>query len=404
VTRARLGLPTVYAVFSAFLAVAAVTLLVANAASGRAHLPPEWQFTLPLGLLSSALGWLLLERRPKQKLGWVVAALGATMLVQTSLTAYAAYSVHVHRLPTTAALYTGTRLPSAALVPVLATMFLLFPDGSLPSRRWRAAAWLIATSLVLTLPGEIGASPKDTDFHELANPLELHSEVLRVVGNIGNAVGGLALLCCALSVFGRWRRAHDDVTRNQIKGLLAAAALWPVVIVTLIGTPTSFSDGIWGELLFSIPIDAMVVAVTVAVLRYRLYEIDRLISRTLAYAAVTAVLAGGYIGCVALATRVLPFSSSVGVAASTLACAAAFNPLRRRVQSVVDRRFNRSRYDSARVVSSYRGRLRDVVDIDAVASDLLVTVSDAVQPGHVSLWVGNERLGREAVAVSLPPS
>jgi hypothetical protein len=131
----------------------------------------------------------------------------------------------------------------------------------------------------------------------------------------------------------------------------------------------------------------MVVAVFVAVVRYRLYDIDRVISRTLSYALVTGVLVGCYVGVVALATRLLPFSSSVGVAASTLAVAALFQPVRRRVQAGVDRRFNRARYDAARVVDSFADRLRDEVEPDLVRADLLSVTARAVAPTTVSLWV-----------------
>jgi hypothetical protein len=131
----------------------------------------------------------------------------------------------------------------------------------------------------------------------------------------------------------------------------------------------------------------MLVAVAVAVLRYRLYDVDRVISRTLSYAAVTGLLVATYVGCVALSTRALPFSSSIGVAASTLAVAALFTPMRRRVQMAVDHRFNRARYDAARTVDAFALRLRDEVDPDLVRADLLAVTTSAIQPATVSLWV-----------------
>jgi hypothetical protein len=128
-------------------------------------------------------------------------------------------------------------------------------------------------------------------------------------------------------------------------------------------------------------------AVAVAVLRYRLYDIDRVLSRTLAYAIVTGLLAGIYAGLVLLATQVLRFSSPVAVAAATLAAAALFNPIRRRVQHAVDRRFNRARYDADRTVAAFAARLKDAVDLDAVRGDLATVVQTALEPAHVSVWI-----------------
>jgi hypothetical protein len=139
-------------------------------------------------------------------------------------------------------------------------------------------------------------------------------------------------------------------------------------------------------------IAALPVCIGVGILKYRLYEIDRLISRTLGYAVVTGLLIGLYTGLVLLATRVLPFSSPVAVAGSTLVAAALFNPLRRRVQRVVDRRFNRARYDADRMVAEFAARLKDAVDLDAVRYDLADVVHAALEPAHVSVWVrGGER-------------
>ena len=132
---------------------------------------------------------------------------------------------------------------------------------------------------------------------------------------------------------------------------------------------------------------ALPVGIGVGILKYRLYEIDRLISRTLSYLIITGLLVGVFVGIVVLATDVLPFSSPVGVAASTLAAAALFNPLRLRVQRLVDRRFNRARYDAEAIVAAFTLRLRDAVDLDTVRGELLAAVDGAVQPAHASVWI-----------------
>ena len=136
-----------------------------------------------------------------------------------------------------------------------------------------------------------------------------------------------------------------------------------------------------------IPVAGVPVACTVAILKYRLYEIDRVISRTLAYATLTGLLVGVYAGLVLVATRVLPFHTQVAVAASTLAAAALFHPLRRRVQQLVDRRFNRTRYDAEQTMAAFAARLKDAVDLDAIQNDLASTVDQALEPSHVSVWI-----------------
>jgi hypothetical protein len=377
-----------YAVLVTVLAAASVALLVAHAASGRGHYPPEWRFTLPLGLVAAFLGEILLRRRPEQRIGWVVAGLGFIVLMQTAVTAYADYSLYVHGLPHASGVFSFAGFGGGTLVPLLALMFLIFPTGSLPSRRWRPLVIGIAVAVAVDLPGQIGDSPADTDFPQLPNPLQLHNAFLQHLydSHVVDIAQVFILLTCAASVALRWRRS-DDVVRRQIKVLLAAAALWPLVVVILLTAPKSFSDGVWGQLLFATPVLTMVVAVFVAVVRYRLYDIDRVISRTVSYVIVTGVLVGCYMGVVALATRLLPFSSSVGVAASTLVVAAVFNPLRRRVQRGVDRRFNRARYDASRTVERFAVLLRDEVDTDSVRRDLLDVTADTVQPAYVSLWL-----------------
>jgi hypothetical protein len=371
---------------SVVLVAGAIATLAVNAGSSHRHLPPEWDLILPLGVLAAALGALLLLRRPDQRVGWVVAALGTTLLLQSAVDAYGFCSVFAQRLPADAYVYSVARLPSLALVPLLSAMLLLFPTGSLPSPRWRWLGVALGIVTLATVPGEVGAAPSTTDLPQLANPWQLHSAVIKTIDSIGLGAAIPVLLLCAASVVVRWR-GGTDVVRRQIKALLAAAALWPPVIVTLLVTPSRFSDSVWGASLFALPVAAMIVAVGVAVLRYRLYDIDRVISRTLSYALVTGLLVATYIGCVALTTRALPFASSIGVAASTLVVAAAFNPLRRRVQSGVDHRFNRARYDAARTIDRFALRLRDEVDPDSVRHDLLATAVASMQPELVSLWV-----------------
>ena len=183
----------------------------------------------------------------------------------------------------------------------------------------------------------------------------------------------------------RFRRSTGE-RRQQLKWLLSgtAVAMPGLGLSIAFGNATGFL-GVVGGIGFAM-VAALPIGIGVAVLRYRLYDIDRLISRTLAYGAVTVLLAGAYAGLVLLATRELRFSSEVAVAVSTLAAAAAFNPVRRRVQHAVDRRFNRARYDADLIVAAFAARLQDTADPDATTLDLGETVQQALEPAHLSLW------------------
>jgi len=190
-----------------------------------------------------------------------------------------------------------------------------------------------------------------------------------------------------------WRRA-DGERRQQLKWLMSGAAVC-MAAITIIGVggtlDTSASPAVQAATnVAAIGILALPVSIGVAILRYRLYDIDRIISRTLAYAIVTGLLVGLYAGLVLLATRVMSLHSTVAVAAATLAAAALFNPLRRRVQLRVDRRFNRARYDADQTIAAFAARLKDAVDLDSVREDLATVVQKALEPAHVSVWL-NER-------------
>jgi hypothetical protein len=177
-----------------------------------------------------------------------------------------------------------------------------------------------------------------------------------------------------------WRRS-DGERRQQLKWLASGAAVCGVLGISAVSTNSS----IWEVLILGFA--ALPLGIGIGILKYRLYEIDRLISRTLAYAIVTGLLAGIYAGLVLLATQVFRFHSTVAVAASTLAVAALFNPLRRRVQHVIDRRFNRARYDADRTVAAFAARLKDEVDLDSIRDDLAGAVRQTLEPAHVSVWI-----------------
>jgi hypothetical protein len=259
---------------------------------------------------------------------------------------------------------------------------LLFPDGRPPSRRWWPVAWVaIIDGLVQMVTVAVSNANFTNNFPKLRDPVTAVAP-LGTAYSQALAVGLLVLLAGGASMIVRFRRSGQE-ERLQLKWFMYASAIAAVVI--FVASELSNNPLLEWEIVFPL----IPAAVGVAILKYRLYDIDRLISRTLAHAIVTGLLVGAYAGLVLLATRVLSVHTPVAVAAATLAAAALFNPLRRRVQRVVDRRFNRVRYDADQTVAAFAARLRGAVDLDAVRSDLLAVVSGVVEPAHISVWTAS---------------
>jgi hypothetical protein len=214
------------------------------------------------------------------------------------------------------------------------------------------------------------------------------------------AVVALALwLAWTIRLVASYRKSRGD-SRQQLKWLMGGATITVLVLVVVLilsaVVPSNGASGawdLWVNDLLPLGLAALPVGMGVAILKYRLYDVDRLISRTLSYAIVTGIQAGVYVGLVTVATRVLPFSSPLGVAASTLVAVALFNPLRKRVQRLVDRRFNRAKYNADATVSAFANRVRDDVDLDIVSSEFLRAVRASVEPTHVSLWMRPAEFG-----------
>ena len=269
---------------------------------------------------------------------------------------------------------------------------LLFPSGQLPSRRWRPVAWAAAAGLAGWVLGNAFAPTIISADTAMPNPVGAPGPAGKIFAVM--AFGGVLLIAATgLAAIGslafRYRRART-AERAQLKwlvyaGVLIVAAVLAELVAERIIGPGAAANNLQNAL-GSGAVALVPVAIGVAVLRYRLYDIDRVISRTLAYAIVTGLLAGIYAGLVLLATEVLRFSSPVAVAAATLTAAALFSPVRRRVQRRVDRRFNRARYDAETTVAAFAARLKDAVDLDTVRDDLAQVVHTALQPAHVSVW------------------
>jgi hypothetical protein len=344
------------------------------------------------------VGALIASKHPKNPVGWICLAVGLFWMetfLGDSIPGSGPYPV------TTDALTQSLWIPPVGLLGIY--LILLFPDGKLPSRRWRPLAWLSAVVMVLASLG-ITFSPGPLDEHPgVHNPLGLealgHPWVATAVF-IVLLLLPLCMLASALSLVLRYRRSRGE-EREQIKWIGFAASV--VGLLYLIAMVSSLTySGPWGgagtPLWLGLLQDAALasfsavpIAVGFAVLRYRLYDIDLLINRTLVYGSLTVTLVALYFGGIVVLQRVFVLltgqKSTLAVVASTLAIAALFVPLRRRVQGFVDRRFYRRKYDARKTLEAFSAKLRDETDLEALNGELVGVVRETMQPAHVSLWL-----------------
>jgi hypothetical protein len=348
-------------------------------------------------------GLLILRRLPRNTIGWLLQAVGLVWGLNGLAANYANYGLVVNpgSLPgadVVAALNEGIWAPGIGLMGTF--LILLFPDGHLPSRAWRPVAWLCAVTMVLVAvavvldPGRLEESPVPT----MSNPLaqEWAAPVLEIALAVLVPLLALCIVASAVGLVSRFRHSRG-IERQQLKWLATAgAAVAAVFLVTIVSTLLTLATSptpawVTGLQAVSMPVFVLLpVAIGVAILQHRLYDVDVVINRALVYGLLTAALAGVYLGSVLLLQRALePLTSQsdLAVAGSTLAVAALFRPARARIQAGVDRRFYRSRYDAAQTLDVFVDRLRHQVDLDAVGDDLRSAVRETVQPAHVSLWL-----------------
>jgi hypothetical protein len=349
----------------------------------------------------STVGAMIASRRPENPLGWIFCAMGLAFVLAVFLGNYAEYALVVSpgSLPgATTAAWTGTWIWPVVLSPV-GFLLLLFPSGYPPSRRWRPVLWLLGAALVgwiisqAFMPGPM----VNAGYESIPNPYGIEAlggalKPLNAASGILLVVGGLA---SAISLLVRYRSSGGD-ERRQLKWLAYAAVVVVLAAAVSLTVEVVASESDLAiiqimQLTLATSLSLVPIAAGIAILKYRLYDIDVVINRTLVYATLSATLALVYIGSVVSLQSILRLltgqDSQLAVVASTLVIAALFNPLRRRVQGFVDRRFYRSKYDAVKTLEAYSARLREETDLDALSNDLVGVARDTMQPAHVSLWL-----------------
>jgi hypothetical protein len=339
---------------------------------------------------AATVGALVGSRRPAHPVGWLLLGLGLLVVANVVVSGYVAYGVVAR----------PGALPAASYLAGVATGFgvlwlacggfvlLLTPTGSLPSPRWRWWAWVAAAApVVLVLLAAVDPQPLLPEHPEVENPLAvpIPSGLLLAVAAVDALIVLATLVAAAGSLVVRFRHARG-VERQQLRWLAVGAALAAVALLVAVAAGAMGKDGVVLAALGTC-VALLPLATGAAILRYRLYDLDRIISRTLAYGLLTVLLGGSYAGVVLGLGQLLGRDSSLVVAMATLAVAAVFQPTRRRIQAAVDRRFNRRRYDAARTIAAFSTRLREEVDLDTLAAELLTVVDQTMQPTSASLWL-----------------
>jgi uncharacterized membrane protein YhaH (DUF805 family) len=352
---------------------------------------PSIAATAPVALAvvsAAAVGALVASRRPRHPVGWLLLGVGLAVAVSVLSEPYVKYGLLVRP---------GSVPGARSLVPLLYStwlvglgcagfVLLLTPTGSLPSPGWRWWARVAAAAPVLVVLG-FAVQPDPMAPEYLGNPLAVPA---LAPGLLAAALAGIVVIVAGLvvgagSLVLRFRRAHGT-DRPQLRWLAVAAACAPALLLAALVAVVLGRDAVVLASL-SLCVALLPLATGAAILRYRLYDLDRIISRTLAYGLLTVLLGLGYAAVVLGLGRLLPEGSSLVVAAATLAVAALFQPLRRRLQAVVDRRFNRRRHDAARIIQGFSARLRDQVDLDDLSAEVLAVVDQTMQPTQASLWL-----------------
>jgi hypothetical protein len=403
-----------------FVAGAILTIMSLYVTAPVAQLSSDWGSGGAIGnllilapfLAFTIVGALIASRRPENPIGWIclVAGLFWTLIaLHDQYTAYGLATTGVVPFPAAvAALIQWLWVPPVGLLSIY--LILLFPDGRLPSRRWRPLAWFSGAVMVLVSLAIALAPGPLPDLGGVRNPFGL--EGYAWIADATNVIPALLPLCTlasALSLVLRYRRSGSE-EREQIKwiafagsfvGLMALITVVSALIFAPAFPDSTGTQPLWLVVLQDVELLSFAgipVAVGIAVLRYRLYDIEVIINRTLVYGSLTATLVALYFGGIVVLQRVFVLltgqESTLAVVASTLAIAALFNPLRRRMQGFVDRRFYRRKYDARKTLEAFSVKLRDETNLDALSEDLVGVVRETMQPAHVALWLRPETVGQ----------
>jgi len=365
--------------------------------AGRADLV---QFVFPdvtipvLAMVTSVtVGAVVAARRPAHPVGWLLLGIALSLTATAATAQYFVYGLLVRPGALPAARYAVLYQPATTFtaLTLIGFVLLLTPTGSLPSPRWRwPARVMAATPVALVLVVTLAGGPVDPRYQALGGPFDLRGldGVLLAANQTALAVTVVGLLAAAASLVGRFRHARG-VERLQLRWVALAA-----VLVGLGAVGVLFSLAVGGSAagtLFDLAVGCCLVvppvATGAAVLRYRLYDLDRIFSRTLAYGLLTLVLGGGYVAVALVLGQLVGRDSSLAVAGATLAVAALFQPARRRIQAAVDRRFNRRRHNTAERIAAFGDRLHQQIDLDSLTVELLAVVDQTIQPTQASLWL-----------------
>ena len=364
-----------------------------------------WYFLLFMSF--ATVGALVASRRPGNAIGWIFCYLGLSFPLVGAGEEYALYALvsEPGSLPGGEGLVWLAAVLSGPIVfAVFALVFLLFPEGRLLSRRWRLVIWLDLIAAVCLLAWAFEPGPlENLGLVRLANPfgMERLAALLGILGMVGLLMTLAVAVAGGISLVVRFRRARG-VERQQLKWFAFSGVVFCAVFAigpVLWYLPSSpGTEWIW-TVLFLLGASTIPVAVGIAIMRYRLYEIDLLINRALVYGPLTAMLVlvyfGGVVGLQAALRTLTGQESTLAVVASTLAIAALFNPLRRRVQGFVDRRFYRRKYDARKTLEAFSAKLRDETDLDALSGDLIGVVRETMQPAHASLWLRSDTASKK---------
>jgi uncharacterized membrane protein YhdT len=395
--RAATHLAWALCALSLALTALSLLLLVLNLSHPNTHIYEPWLDNTVNTVFFSTVGALVASRRPENPVGWLLCLYGLVITISHFSAQYAIYALlaQPNSLPAGEALVWIVSWILPIIIGLFVFCILLFPNGRLPSRRWRPLAWLtVAFILVGVISSAFSPGALLGVLGPIENPLGIEgfsSVYYKAVLYIMSTVLQVAV---ALSVFMRLRRAVG-VERQQIKWFAYAAAAYVSASTLAYGIPGVIDTPLWfervGFALNIVFIPAIPIAIGIAILRYRLYDIDIIINRTLVYGSLTAMLVVLYFGGIVVLQRMFVLltgeQSTLAVVASTLLIAALFTPLRRRIQSFIDRRFYRRKYDARKTLKVFSTKLKNETDLEALNNDLVGVVRETMQPAHVSLWL-----------------